>query len=142
MWSPLKEPVFRALWIAAFVSNVGSLMQEVGSAWLMTSLTREPLMVALLATATNIPYFLLTVLAGTIADVVDRRRLLIVGQIWMAIAALILGVMTVMGKVDVWWLLTLTLLLGFGAAITGPGLERSDTGAGAKGTIGASDRAW
>jgi MFS family permease len=120
MWRPLKEPVFRALWIAAFVSNIGSLMQEVGSAWLMTSLTREPLMVALLATATNVPYFLLTVLAGTFADVIDRRSLLIVGQIWMAVAALILGVLTVMGMTNVWSLLALTLFLGFGAAITGP----------------------
>jgi uncharacterized membrane protein AbrB (regulator of aidB expression) len=59
MWQPLKEPVFRALWIAAFVSNIGSLMQDVGSAWLMTSLTKEPLMVALLQTASNAPFFLL-----------------------------------------------------------------------------------
>jgi len=120
MWRPLKEPVFRALWIAAFVSNVGSLMQDVGSAWLMTSLTKEPLMVALLQTASNAPFFLLALLAGTLADVFDRRKLLIIGQWWMGIAALILGIITLAGMANPWSLLALTFLLGLGAAVTSP----------------------
>lgn len=120
MWSPLKEPVFRALWIAAFVSNIGSLMQDVAAAWLMTSMTTEPLMVALLQTAVNIPYFLLSLLAGAIADVIDRRKLLIWGQAWMGAAALALGVMTLSGTVNPWSLLAFTFLLGLGAAVSGP----------------------
>jgi MFS family permease len=120
MWQPLKEPVFRALWIAAFVSNIGSLMQDVGSAWLMTSLTKEPLMVALLQTASNAPFFLLALLAGTLADVIDRRKLLIIGQWWMGIAALILGIITLAGMANPWSLLALTFLLGLGAAVTSP----------------------
>jgi len=120
MWQPLKEPVFRALWIAAFLSNIGSLMQDVASAWLMTSLTKEPLMVALLQTASNAPFFLIALLAGTLADVIDRRKLLIVGQWWMGIAALLLGIITLMGDANPGTLLAFTFVLGLGTAVTLP----------------------
>ncbi len=92
MWSPLSEPVYRALWIAAVVSNVGSFMQEVGSAWLMTSIAPNPLMVALLQTAAYLPFFLLAIPSGAFADVVDKRKLLIIGQLWMLLSSLALGV--------------------------------------------------
>lgn len=76
-WSPLGEPLFRTLWIAAVVSNVGIWMQEIAAAWLMTSLTSAPLMVALVQTATSLPIVLLALPAGALADIVDRRRLLL-----------------------------------------------------------------
>jgi len=120
MWQPLREPTFRAIWISAFFSNVGSLMQDVASAWLMTSLTTQPLMVALLQTVANVPFFVLALLAGALADVIDRRLLLIIGQAWMGIIALILGLLTLAGVVNAWWLLGLTFLMGFGAAISSP----------------------
>ncbi|HEY9788309.1 MAG TPA: MFS transporter, partial [Candidatus Obscuribacterales bacterium] len=66
MWSPLKERVFCALWIAAVVSNIGSFMQEVGAAWLMTSLVTQPLLVALLQTAAYLPFFFLSLPAGAL----------------------------------------------------------------------------
>ena len=85
-WSPLRQAVFRALWIAAVASNIGTWMQSVGAAWLMTSLTPSPLLVALMQTATSLPVFLVGLPAGTLADVVDRRKLLLVTQAWMLLA--------------------------------------------------------
>src|SRR6266542_6074834 len=81
-WSPLRQSVFRALWIASVVSNIGSWMQDVGESWLMTSLTLSPLLVALVETAGNLPVVLAALPAGALADIVDRRRLLLVMQAW------------------------------------------------------------
>jgi MFS family permease len=120
MWSPLSEPVYRALWIAAVVSNVGSFMQEVGSAWLMTSIAPNPLMVALLQTAAYLPFFLLAIPSGAFADVVDKRKLLIIGQLWMLLSSLALGVLSIYGLVTPWVLLGLTFMMAIGGSITGP----------------------
>ncbi len=120
MWSPLGEPIYRALWIAAVISNVGSFMQEVGSAWLMTSIAPTPLLVALLQTAAYFPFFLLAIPSGAFADVVDKRRLLLVGQVWMLLSSLLLGLLSIYGLVTPWVLLALTFMLAVGGAITGP----------------------
>jgi MFS family permease len=120
MWSPLGEPIYRALWIAAVVSNVGSFMQEVGSAWLMTSIAPKPLMVALLQTAAYFPFFLLAIPSGAFADVVDKRKLLIIGQVWMLVSSATLGILSIYGLVTPWVLLGLTFMLAVGGAITGP----------------------
>src|SRR5689334_16912462 len=119
-WSPLSQAVFRALWIAAIASNIGTWMQSVGGAWLMTSLTPSPLLVALMQTATSLPVFLVGLPAGTLADVVDRRKLLLVTQAGMLVAALILGGLTLLGLTSAWTLLAFTFALGLGAALIGP----------------------
>src|SRR5689334_13943499 len=95
--SPLAYPVYRAVWIATVVSAVGTWMQDIGNAWLMTSLSPSPLRVALVQAATSLPMFLLSLPAGALADIVDRRRLLLFTQLWMSVAALTLGVLTVAG---------------------------------------------
>ena len=71
------------------------MMQEVGASWLMTQLAPSPLMVALIQTAGALPVFLLSFAAGALADIVDRRRLLIFSQSWMLGAAAGLGILTV-----------------------------------------------
>ncbi len=119
-WSPFKQSVFRALWIATVVSNVGTWMQGVGAAWLMTSLSKSPVLVALVQVATTLPMFLLSLPAGALADIVDRRRLLLFTQAWMTLAAAILGALTLVGLTTPWVLLTFTFLLGLGAALNGP----------------------
>lgn len=119
-WSPFKHSVFRALWIATVVSNVGTWMQNVGAAWLMTSLTKSPVLVALVQVATTLPMFLLSLPAGALADILDRRRLLLVTQAWMTAAAAILGALTLAGLTGAWSLLSLTFMLGLGAALNGP----------------------
>src|SRR5207244_5760595 len=96
-WSPLRESVFRALWIATVVSNIGTWMQDVGEAWLMTSLTTSPVLVALVETAGSLPVVLVALPAGALADVVDRRRLLLVLQSWMCVTARAMGLLALMG---------------------------------------------
>ena len=95
-------------------------MQNVGAAWLMTTLAPTALMVALVQTATSLPVFVLGVPAGAVADIMDRRKLLLITQGWMLAAAAILGAMTVLGATGPWTLLWLTFALGLGAAMNGP----------------------
>src|SRR5437763_8301103 len=119
-WSPLRQSVFRALWIASVVSNIGTWMQDVGESWLMTSLTPSPVLVALVETAGSLPVVLVALPAGALADIVDRRRLLLVMQVWMFSAAGAMGVLALMGHMTPGRLLTLTFLLGVGSAISNP----------------------
>jgi len=119
-WSPLRQSVFRALWIASVVSNIGSWMQDVGESWLMTSLTLSPLLVALVETAGSLPVVLAALPAGALADIVDRRRLLIVMQVWMVIVATAMGLMALTGHMSTGRLLSLTFLLGIGTAVSNP----------------------
>jgi MFS family permease len=119
-WTPLRLSLFRALWLAAVASNVGTWMHNVGAEWLMTTLAPTPIMVALMQTAENSPTFLLALPGGALADIVDRRRLLIFTQTWMLVAAVALGVLTLAGRTTPWVLLALTFMLGLGAALNAP----------------------
>src|SRR5215831_18949461 len=89
--SPLAGHVFRVLWIATIASNLGTWMQDVGEAWLMVSFTKSPILVSLVETAGSLPVVLLALPAGAFADVIDRRRLLLVTQTWMLIVAALMG---------------------------------------------------
>jgi MFS family permease len=95
-------------------------MQNVGAAWMMATLAPSPLLVALVQTATNLPVFLLGIPAGAVADIVDRRKLLVITQGWMLAAALALGILTLSGATGPWTLLALTFALGLGATMNGP----------------------
>src|ERR1700733_9389224 len=119
-WAPLRQRVFLALWIAALASNLGTWMQNVGAAWLMTSLSPSPLMVSLIQTASSLPIFFLALPAGALADIVDRRKLLIFSQAWMLVAAGALGILTLMGLATEGTVLGLSFMLGIGAALNAP----------------------
>ena len=95
-------------------------MQGVAAAWLMTSLTSSPVPVALLTTMSNLPLFLVGLPAGAIADMVDRRWLVILTQIWMLAVAVLLGVLTIVGWMTPAILLSLTFLIGLGGALSAP----------------------
>jgi MFS family permease len=118
--APLREPLFRSLWLAAVISYTGTWMQNVGAGWLMTQLTMSPFMVGLVQAATTLPVFLVILPAGALADMVDRRRFLLITQAWMVAAAVVLGILTLAGHVTPWILLLLTFLLGFGAVMNDP----------------------
>ena len=118
--APLGEPLFRSLWIAAVISYTGTWMQNVGAGWLMTELTTSPLMVSLVQAAAAIPVFLVVLPEGALADMVDRRRLLLFTQSWMVVAAAALGVLTFFGAVSPWLLLVFTFLMGVGAVMNDP----------------------
>src|SRR5438094_9239205 len=111
-WSPLRYPVFRALWIASLVSNIGTWMQNVGGVWLMSSLSPSPFLVALMQTATSLPVFLVGIPAGALADIVDRRRLLLCTQGLMPIPAPAVSTVTIRQRIDARAPLALSLTLG------------------------------
>jgi len=119
-WSPFRYRLFAVMWGAQFVSNVGSWMQTVAAQWLMLTLTSSAAYVALVQTAAGLPVVLFAVLAGTIGDLVDRRRFLLVTQALMLVAAVALGALAIAGLVTPWVLLALIFAVGTGQALTSP----------------------
>ncbi len=107
-WSPLRQKTFRWLWLASIASNIGTWMHEVGAGWLMTSLSANPLHVALVQVAGSLPMFFLALPAGALADIVDKRRYLLGVQLWMATVAVLLAGLSLTGAIGVWLLLALT----------------------------------
>jgi MFS family permease len=95
-------------------------MQSVGAAWLMTSLTRSPLYIALIQTASALPFFLLALPAGSIGDIFDRRKLILSTETWMLVLAVLLTVATIAGAMTPWLLLLLTFGLSIGDAVESP----------------------
>jgi MFS family permease len=120
VWHALSHRVFFWLWIAALVSNIGTWMQNVGAAWLMTSLSPSPLLVALIQTASSLPILMLALPAGALADIVDRRKLLIISQALMLAAAGALSWLTILHLTTPILLLVLTFALGLGSALNAP----------------------
>src|SRR5262249_56915052 len=114
------------------VSNLGTWMHEAAGAWMMTTLAPSPLLVALMQTAASLPFFLLAFPAGALADIIDRRRLLLWTQTWMLASAAALGVLTLAGVVTPRLLLGLTFTLGIGSAMTGPAWPASTPGPGSR----------
>ena len=119
-WTPLRQRIFFALFVAQLTSNIGTLMQNVGSAWLMGDLKSSPTLVALVQTATFLPVLLVGIPAGALADIVDRRRLILFTQAWMMVWAFALAVLAFADVVTPGLLLALTFALGLGTALNGP----------------------
>src|SRR6201988_3867177 len=119
-FEPLRSSLFRNLWIASTVSNLGGWMQDTAGTWLMTVLTPSPLLIALMQTAASLPVLLLGLLAGATADIFDRRKLLIFWQAWMLGSVSILAILTFVGYVSPWALLAFTFLLNIGSAMNNP----------------------
>jgi MFS family permease len=111
-WRPLRHRVFGVLWTATLISNIGMWVHEVGAGWLMTSLAPSPAMVALVQTANMLPVFLFSLPAGALADLFDRRRLLIVIQAVRLLLAAALGAIVLIGGVTPTVLLLFTFALG------------------------------
>jgi len=119
-FTPFANRAFLALWMANVLSNVGGWMQSTGAAWEMTSLTPEPIFVALLAAAGTLPMFLFCFLAGILADRFERRRYIIVCQVWMMGVAATLAVLAYYGRLTHWNLLALAFCMGLGNAMNAP----------------------
>lgn len=119
-WSPLKIKLFRAMWLAILGSNVGTWVNDVAAAWVMAERTGSPLMVALVQSATTVPVVLLALVAGTLADIVDRRRYLLLTQGWMLLVAAALATLTSLQMLTPPLLVALTFAMGCGAAMAMP----------------------
>lgn len=123
--SPFRFPVFRSIWLASTLSNLGGLIQSVGAAWMMTSIARSADMVALVQTSITLPIVLLSLFAGAMADNLDRRKVMLGAQIFMLIVSIALSVCAWTGLITPWLLLTFTFLIGCGAAFNGPAWQAS-----------------
>ncbi len=117
---PLNGPVFRALWFASLAANMTMWMNDVAAAWLMTSLTTSPVLVALVQTASTLPVFLLGIASGAVADTVDRRRYFAATQAWVSVTALVLAGLSMSGQLTAPALLALTFVNGIGLAMRWP----------------------
>jgi MFS family permease len=120
VWKPLRHPAFRILMLGNVAILLGGWGQDIAVAWLMTSLAPEPMMVALLQTAIYLPFVVLSLPAGALADIFNRRTVLICAQIWMFFGVIILGLLTVSGAMTAWMLLVLLFLTGLGSAMYSP----------------------
>jgi MFS family permease len=118
--SPLAHEAFRAIWIAAIFSNMGSFVQDVGESWLMLSLTSDPLPVAMLTTSFTVPGLALMMPAGVMADRWDRRKILLLAQSIQTASALVLAVTTWFGATTPAVLLLASAGLGIGSAMASP----------------------
>ena len=126
-WAPLKVELFRSLWTATLIAQIGTWAREAAGPALMANLTNglpnKAEWVGKVLVYSNLPICLFSVFAGALADVLDRRRVLIVTQIWMVVFSALLGILTLCGVITPWGLLGLTFLLGTGTAAFGPALQ-------------------
>lgn len=119
-WLPLRIAMYRSLWIAALVSNVGTFMHIVAAGWAMTSLTDSPTLVGLVQTSWAVPGFVLALHAGAFADMVERRRLIALTQVLALAIAAGLGVLEMTGNLGVTTLLVGTFLESVALTIAAP----------------------
>ena len=117
---PLRQTAFRGLWLAWLAANLTMWMNDVAAAWLMTTLTTSPLMVALVSTASTLPVFLLGLPSGALADILDRRRYFAATQLWVSLNALVLAACAMAGVLSAPLLLVLTFVNGVGLAMRWP----------------------
>lgn len=119
-WEPLRQPTFRMLWLVWMTANMCMWMNDVAAAWLMTSLTTSPTMIAMVTAAASLPVFLLGLPSGALADIVDRRRLFMFTQVWIAANGALLYVASVLGWLSANVLLMLVFSNGIGLALRWP----------------------
>jgi Transmembrane secretion effector len=122
-WAPLGVGIFRVLWLASLVSNIGTWMQTVGAQWLLVQQPHASILVALVQTADMLPDVLFAYVGGVLADTFDRRWLLIVVQGCLFITGLALTVLTIAGQIPPALLLTPTFVLGAGSAFSVPAYQ-------------------
>lgn len=118
--APFRLPMFRGLWTANVLSTIGGYINDVGAAWLMTSLSSSPLMVSLIQVAANAPFFLLALPGGALGDILDKRKLLLVTQIVMMVLSALLGVLTLLGLISPVSLLLILFVVEVFDALAGP----------------------
>jgi MFS family permease len=122
-WAPFRHRTFALIWTATVVSNIGGWMYSVASGWLMTSLDPDPFIVSMVQVANSLPMFLFAIPAGALADVVDRRRLLIFGESTILITSTAFAALVWLHLITPVSLLLFSFIVTVGSAITAPGWQ-------------------
>ncbi|HHW78377.1 MAG TPA: MFS transporter [Xanthomonadaceae bacterium] len=123
--APLSHETFRNIWLASIVSNLGGLIQGVGAAWMMTSITTSENMVALVQASTTLPIMMFSLFAGAVADNFDRKAVMMVAQGFMFAVSALLAAAAYLGWITPWTLLAFTFLIGCGTALNNPAWQAS-----------------
>jgi len=123
--APFRNETYRLIWAASLISNFGGLVQSVGAAWMMASISPSANMVALVQASTSLPIMLFSVAAGALADNFDRRRLMLSAQCFMLVVSIALTLCAWQGLITPWLLLTFTFLIGCGTALNKPAWQAS-----------------
>jgi predicted MFS family arabinose efflux permease len=123
--APLRHATFRRIWLASLLSNLGLLIQAVGAAWAMTQMTSSADKVALVQTALMLPVMLISMPAGAIADMYDRRIVALVSLLISLVGATSLTVLAWLGRVTPEILLAFCFVVGSGMALFGPAWQSS-----------------
>ena len=119
-WTALRNPVFRNMWVASLISGTCVAAQDTAATWTMNRVSDSPLFLSLMSTVASLPFFFFTLPAGALADMVDRKRMMLVMTIWLAIAAGGLAFCGLLHLINPWILLTAVFLIGTGFAFYSP----------------------
>ena len=120
IWAALANPIFRKLWIAAVVSGTCVAAHDTAATWMMNMLTPSPFLISLLSTVASLPFFLFTLPAGALADMVDRKKLLCAVNLWLAASAAGLAILGWLHRLNPYVILVFVFLTGVGFALNAP----------------------
>jgi MFS family permease len=120
IWTALQNPVFRKLWIASLISGTCVAAHDTAATWMMNTLTRSPFLISVMSTVASLPFFLLTLPAGALADVVERKKLLCAINLWLAAAAAGLAILGWLHLLNPGLILVCVFLIGIGFAFNAP----------------------
>ena len=120
LWTALRNPVFRRLWTASVVSGVCVAAHDTAATWMMNTLTSSMFLISVMSTVASLPFFLFTLPAGSLADMVDRKKLLCTMNLWLAICAGMLALLGAMDLLNPYLILTCVFLIGVGFSFSAP----------------------
>lgn len=123
--APFREPLYRAVWFANMLSGFGATIQAVGASWMMTAISGSAVMVALVQSTVTLPIMLLSLIAGALADNLDRRTMMLAAQVFMLAMSTALTVCAWQGLITPWLLLSFTFAIGCGTALNAPAWQAS-----------------
>ena len=120
LWTSLRNPVFRRLWIASIVSGVCVSAHDTVATWVMNTLTPSMFLISVMSTVAALPFFLFTLPAGALADMVDRKKILLTMNVWLAGSAACLALLGFFGLLNPFVILVSVFMMGIGFAFTAP----------------------
>jgi predicted MFS family arabinose efflux permease len=127
VWAPFRHRTFTVIWIGTVVSNIGGWMSSAASGWLMTSLDSSAFIVAMVQVAASAPIFLLAIPSGALADIVDRRKFLLAGELFIMGSSIVFAMLVGTHLITPASLLLMTFIVSVGSAMTAPAWQAAVT---------------